>query len=66
MSDEEKRVKEIMADYTSAGAKLREIIPAFNWGNLLGDYGEYICAKNYDLSLVFGYSFDYKQWLSVR
>ena len=44
-----KKVKEIVASYTSASKKLKEIVPSFNWSNLLADYGEYVCIENYGL-----------------
>ena len=52
MTSEDQQVREIVSNYTSAAAKLREIAPDFNWSNMLGDYGEYVCIKNYGLSLA--------------
>ena len=45
-------VKHIIATLFSAQNALRELAPEFNWagmGNLLGDYGEYVCIKKYGL-----------------
>ena len=52
MTSEEKKVREIISSYTSAAARLREIVPSFNWSNMLGDYGEYVCVNHYGLSLA--------------
>ena len=52
MTEQEKRVREIVATYTSAAAKLRVVAPALNWSNLLGDYGEYIGSTHYGLKLA--------------
>ena len=41
-----------MATVFSAQNALRELAPEFKWagmGNLLGDYGEYVCLEVYDL-----------------
>ena len=46
-------VKHIIATVFSAQNALRELAPDFNWagmGNLLGDYGEYLCIENYNLT----------------
>ena len=48
-----KAVKHIIATVFSAQNALRELAPDFNWagmGNLLGDYGEYLCIENYNLT----------------
>ena len=45
-------IKHIIATVFSAQNALRELAPDFKWagmGNLLGDYGEYICIENYNL-----------------
>ena len=45
-------VKHIKATVFSAQNALRDLAPEFNWagmGNLLGDYGEYVCIKQYNL-----------------
>mgnify|MGYP001161487719 FL=1 len=45
-------IKHIIATVFSAQNALRELAPDFKWagmGNLLGDYGEYICIENYSL-----------------
>tara|TARA_B100000519_G_scaffold196594_1_gene203132 strand:+ start:56 stop:481 length:426 start_codon:yes stop_codon:yes gene_type:complete len=45
-------VKHIIATVFSAQNALRDLAPEFNWagmGNLLGDYGEYVCIKQYNL-----------------
>ena len=42
-------IKHIMATVFSAQNALRALAPEFKWagmGNLLGDYGEYICTVN--------------------
>ena len=47
-----KAIKHIMATVFSAQNALRELAPEFKWagmGNLLGDYGEYVCIEVYDL-----------------
>ena len=44
-----KEVKNIVASYTSAKKKLKKLAPNFNWGNLLGDYGEYLSIEHYEL-----------------
>ena len=47
-----KAIKHIMATVFSAQNALRELAPEFKWagmGNLLGDYGEYVCLEVYDL-----------------
>ena len=46
-------VKHIIATIFSAQNALRELAPDFKWagmGNLLGDYGEYICIEKYNLN----------------
>jgi hypothetical protein len=46
-------VKHIIATVFSAQNALRELAPEFKWagmGNLLGDYGEYVCIKKYGLT----------------
>jgi hypothetical protein len=45
MGNEE--VKQVVASYTSAKTKLKILAPTFNWGNLLGDYGEYLSIEHY-------------------
>ena len=43
-------IKHIMATVFSAQNALRALAPQFKWagmGNLLGDYGEYICIESY-------------------
>ena len=45
-------VKHIMATLFSAQNALRSLAPEYKWagmGNLLGDYGEYICIQEYGL-----------------
>ena len=45
-------VKHIIATVFSAQNALRVLAPDYKWagmGNLLGDYGEYICTKKYNL-----------------
>ena len=45
-------IKHVMATIFSAQNALRELAPEFKWagmGNVLGDYGEYICNKEYNL-----------------
>tara|TARA_B100000287_G_scaffold208598_1_gene196861 strand:- start:136 stop:576 length:441 start_codon:yes stop_codon:yes gene_type:complete len=47
-----KAIKHIMATIFSAQNALRSLAPEFKWagmGNLLGDYGEYICIEVYGL-----------------
>ena len=47
-----KAVKHIIGTIFSAQNALRELAPEFKWagmGNLLGDYGEYVCIEHYDL-----------------
>lgn len=46
-------VKHIIATMFSAQNALRELAPEFKWagmGNVLGDFGEFVCLKAYDLS----------------
>ena len=46
-------IKHIIATVFSAQNALRELAPDFKWagmGNLLGDYGEYVCIENYHLT----------------
>ena len=45
-------IKHVIATIFSAQNALRELAPEFKWagmGNVLGDYGEYICIKEYNL-----------------
>ena len=45
-------IKHVMATIFSAQNALRELAPEFKWagmGNVLGDYGEYICIHEYNL-----------------
>ena len=45
-------VKHIIATIFSAQNALRDLAPEYRWagmGNLLGDYGEFICINHYDL-----------------
>ena len=45
-------VKHIIATVFSAQNALRDLAPEYRWagmGNLLGDYGEYICINHYEL-----------------
>ena len=47
-----KAIKHIMATVFSAQNALRELAPEFKWagmGNLLGDFGEYVCIEVYGL-----------------
>ena len=47
-------IKHIMATVFSAQNALRSLAPEFKWagmGNLLGDYGEYICIEVYGLNV---------------
>ena len=47
-----KAIKHIIGTIFSAQNALRELAPEFKWagmGNLLGDYGEYICIEEYNL-----------------
>ena len=46
-------VKHIMATVFAAQNALRELAPEYKWagmGNLLGDYGEYMCVGMYNLT----------------
>ena len=46
-------IKHIMATVFSVQNALRALAPQFKWagmGNLLGDYGEYICIESYGLT----------------
>ena len=46
-------IKHIIATVFSAQNALRELAPDYKWagmGNLLGDYGEYVCAEKYNLT----------------
>ena len=45
MSDNE--IKNIVANFISAKKNLKKLAPDFNWGNLLGDYGELVAIKHY-------------------
>ena len=45
MSDIE--IKNIVANFLSAKKNLKQLAPDFNWGNLLGDYGELVAIKHY-------------------
>tara|TARA_B100000575_G_C23014114_1_gene584071 strand:+ start:29 stop:517 length:489 start_codon:yes stop_codon:yes gene_type:complete len=45
-------IKHIMATIFAAQSALRDLAPEYKWagmGNLLGDYGEYVCMQRYDL-----------------
>ncbi len=47
------RVRAIIKEIFELQNELRRIAPNFNWGglgNLLGDYGEYMSLKSYDLT----------------
>ena len=44
------QVQAILASYLSSRSKLKELVPNFNWSNLLGDYGEYIAIKKYNFA----------------
>ena len=46
----DKKVKKILASYLAAKDELVKIAPTFNWGNLLGDYGEYIAINEFGLT----------------
>ena len=46
-------IKHIIATVFSAQNALRALAPDFKWagmGNLLGDYGEYVCIESYNLT----------------
>ena len=46
-------IKHIIATIFSAQNALRELAPDYKWagmGNLLGDYGEYVCMQAYNLT----------------
>jgi hypothetical protein len=46
-------VRHIIATMFSAQNALRELAPEFKWagmGNVLGDFGEYICIESYNLT----------------
>ncbi|MDA9940599.1 hypothetical protein N9C18_00900 [Planktomarina temperata] len=43
------KIKELVASYLATKDKLRSIDSSFNWSNLVGDYGEYVAIKNYNL-----------------
>tara|TARA_B100001248_G_C27162663_1_gene354191 strand:- start:40 stop:459 length:420 start_codon:yes stop_codon:yes gene_type:complete len=48
----QKAVKHIIETVFSAQNALRELAPEFKWagmGNLLGDYGEFVCLHHYNL-----------------
>jgi len=45
MSDIE--IKNIVANFISAKKNLKKLAPDFNWGSLLGDYGELVAIKHY-------------------
>lgn len=44
-----KEVKKLVTSYTQTKNKLKKLAPTFNWGNLLADYGEYVCIQHYSL-----------------
>ena len=55
-------VKHIIATIFSAQNALRDLAPDYRWagmGNLLGDYGEFICIKHYELEKAPSGSKDY-------
>jgi len=55
-------VKHIIATVFSAQNALRDLAPDYRWagmGNLLGDYGEFICINHYDLEKAPAGSKDY-------
>ena len=46
-------VRHIIATVFSAQNALRELAPEYKWagmGNLLGDYGEFVCMEHYSLT----------------
>ena len=47
MNNEE--IKIIVANFISAKKNLKKLAPDFNWGNLLGDYGELVAINHYGL-----------------
>lgn len=47
MNDE--KIKDLVASYLATKDKLRSLDASFNWSNLVGDYGEYVAIKNYNL-----------------
>ena len=40
-------IRNIVATYISAKKNLKKLSPEFNWGNLLGDYGELVSINHY-------------------
>ena len=55
-------VKHIIATIFSAQNALRDLAPDYRWagmGNLLGDYGEFICINHYELEKAPSGSKDY-------
>jgi hypothetical protein len=52
-SNEINAVRHIIATVFSAQNALRELAPEYKWagmGNLLGDYGEFVCMEHYGLA----------------
>ena len=49
MQSDPEEIRKIVKDFTSAAARLRKIEPSFDWTKLLGDYGEYVAIRHYDL-----------------
>lgn len=43
------KVLEIVRSYLEAKSMLQELVPEFNWSNLLGDFGEYLAIHELDL-----------------
>ncbi len=51
--DRAEAIKHILATLFSAQNALRSLAPEFKWaglGNLLGDYGEFVCIEHYNLA----------------
>ena len=41
-----KEIKKIVSTYAKSSKKLKKLEPAFEWSNLLGDYGEYVAISD--------------------
>ena len=63
--DEVETARHVMRSIFANQAVLRNLAPEYNWrglGNLLGDYGEFICTRYYDLKQAGAASEGFDAW----
>ena len=65
ISEEVETARNVMRSIFANQTELRNLAPEYNWrglGNLLGDYGEFICTRYYDLKQAGAGSEGFDAW----